>query len=403
MRSSLPVRFVMFFGVMVVGACGSGAAPVTQRGDAPSETGTVSFCTAWEDAVSSGDDATLRRVLDQAPSELAGDAALLREAEDDRPGPNSAAVDEAAARLTRWVEVNCHPDTGTERADAADRRLAPPVGSTPDGLAVCSAGRVPAYPAGEEGVGMVLYGETGRDDPYTGPMLGVMWSPDDGHAGDGDPTPVRVRGTDGVAAPISVFQQVVLPDVGTVVAWEEEGLEVGLYGRGWALSRADELVALADNLVFDVAARTFALPEGARPAGYREVFAGSPTSMSVLIPPGPGYQVRYQPSVDEAGGGIVTLSATVASAPEAEAYRFLGIDTRRETLDGRPAVAGSLWHAGEGPWVESWREPDGLTVRIVGMGVEEGAVRQVAAATRELSRDEWTAVVDSAEDCFRSP
>lgn len=47
----------------------------------------------------------------------------------------------------------------------------------------------------------------------------------------------------------------------------------------------------------------------------------------------------------------------------------------------------------------TWREPDGLVVRIVGIGVPLDTARDVANKTRELTTDEWAALVEADDPC----
>jgi hypothetical protein len=95
-------------------------------------------------------------------------------------------------------------------------------------------------------------GEADRADPYDGPMIAVSTAKagEGEYAGDGDPTPVTFRGTTGEAVPITVFQQVVLPKLGTVITWTEGGHDVAVFGRLWTKAKTAELVALADKLEF---------------------------------------------------------------------------------------------------------------------------------------------------------
>src|SRR5690606_18345406 len=136
----------------------------------------------------------------------------------------------------------------------------------------------------------------------------LMWG-GSGHRGDGDSTPVTLRtehgATNAVVAPMTVFQQVVLPDLGTVVAWTEEGVEVGLYGRGWSMDRVDELVAIAEQIqVADTGADEegklrFELPVEALPDGFSEAVRGPAASAA---PIGIGaYSVSYRPAGEDDG------------------------------------------------------------------------------------------------------
>lgn len=241
---------------------------------------------------------------------------------------------------------------------------------------------------------MVLYGEAGRGDPYDGPMLGVVWGEEGDHAGDGTRTPVRVRGRSGEAAPITVFQQVVLEDLGTVIAWDESDLSVGFYGRFWDADRTDELVALAEELVFSDGA--FHLPADGLPDGYRQVFAGDVSGLSLLFGRWE-YWVTYQaPSEDHAPVNIMGL---VQTDEEFETTRFFAHGLDVGEVEGRRALLGNAWHEESGPGVATWREGDGLVVRVIGIGTELETTLEVANASRDLSEEEWDEMVADPDRC----
>ena len=64
------------------------------------------------------------------------------------------------------------------------------------------------------------------------------------------------------------------------------------------------------------------------------------------------------------------------------------------------ALFGSLWSENDGPYIATWREPDGFTVRIVSVGSSSpDQVRAVAEQSRDLDRSEWVKLVESAEHC----
>lgn len=374
----------------LAGACGGS--------DAGGSTGAVevaTFCSRWSETVSAGDEPALLRLLEDPPAGLESRAGALLDEADARRSGGGTGTDDAAAAVVAWVDVHCNPDAAGDGAAPERRRVAPPPGGAPATLRFCSAGTTAYVP--EVHGGVALYGEGARADPYGGPMLGVVWGPEEAgdHAGDGDATPVRVRGTDGVTAPITVFQQVIPDELGTVVAWRERGLAVGLYGRGWDAGRAGELVALADRL--EVVDGGFRIPAAALPAGYVEVVAGNPPGMSLVVNLRATYNVTYQVAGPERGA-LVQLSGMVATAAEFDAFRFLAPGVQRSTLGDRPALVGHAWGP-DGPAVVSWREADGFVVRLVGVGVDLPTVREAALAARVLTRDEWVALVESGNDC----
>jgi hypothetical protein len=88
---------------------------------------------------------------------------------------------------------------------------------------------------------------------------------------------------------------------------------------------------------------------------------------------------------------------------EFEAFRFFTLSIEHERLDARDALVGNTWHSDAGPAVVTWHEPDGLVVRIVGIGVPLDTARQVAAASRELSPEEWAELVETDSHCFDPP
>lgn len=171
---------------------------------------TDAFCSAWSAALASGDDSALDAVLDGAPPELEDAATAVRAAE--ASGFESPEAEAAVAEILNWTALQCEVgEPGQSR-----RRVAPTIDAAFDGLTFCSTTSLPPMPDDGQS-GMVLYGPDDAGDPYDGSMIGVLWNPADtgGHGGDGDAEAVTVRGEPGVAAPITVFQQTILPELGT--------------------------------------------------------------------------------------------------------------------------------------------------------------------------------------------
>lgn len=274
-------------------------------------------------------------------------------------------------------------------------RFGIPADETPSGLELCAVEGPSTAPGDAPQV--ALYGEVDREDPYAGPMLGVLWGPEDqvDPAGDGEPTPVEVRATSGVLAPITVFQQTVLPELGTVVAWREAGLAVGLYGRRWSPDRADELVALADALTFGDG--LFQLPDAALPAGYGLVYLGSAASLSLLLPLETDYRVLYRTGEGE-GTGVVSVYGLEGTVAEFEAFRFLTRELSEADVHGVEMLTGNAW-GDTGPAVAAWREPDGRILRIVGTGVDLPVITELAQYTRQLTPAEWSDLEAAVTSC----
>lgn len=262
------------------------------------------------------------------------------------------------AEILNWTALQCEVgEPGQSR-----RRVAPMIDAAFDGLTFCSTTSLPPMP--DDGQSrMVLYGPDDAGDPYDGSMIGVLWNPADtgGHGGDGDAEAVTVRGEPGVAAPITVFQQTILPELGTVIAWTEGDWAIGLYGRGWSRERVDELLAIADRL--EEVDDGFRLPAEALPDGYSEVFSGNPSVTSLVLTPSPLYSVRYQ-----SAEGLLDVTGMQMTAGEFEAFRFFTVGVDEGVVGGRDGLLGNAWGA-DGPAVVTWRESDGLVIRIVGLGV----------------------------------
>lgn len=354
------------------------------RGDSVQRTDARSF--ALCEAMMSDDDGRFIEALEDPPSGLEDAAAEVLRAQ----GSGDGAGDAAFSDFLDWMAINCYPNAARPGAKAGDRRLAPPVGSVSDRLTLCGVGL--AMPTEGSAGGAVLYGEDSASDPYSGPMLGVVWGTED-QAGDGDATPVRVRGTDGVAAPITVFQQAIIDELGTVIAWEEDGLSVGLYGRRWDPSRTDDLIALVDSLEF-VNGR-FRLPAGSLPEGYTQVFQGLPSALSLVFATDAEYRISYG---DADGQHSLAISGFLAASDEFEAVRFLTLGLEHRVIAGRDAIVGNAWGQ-DGPAVVTWREDDGLVVRLVGLGIDLATATYAAEATRDLNRSEWVEFVERESEC----
>lgn len=391
-RGYAPVwaRLVLGWSVVVtlIAACAS-PEPVQQAAPVI-DPRTAVFCAQWPSVMASNGDERLLELLEVPPPGLEGAAAQFADAE---RSTDPAEGQDAARRLRAWVSVNCTPGAALPGASAAERRVAPAVPETPRSVVFCFAGAGRA--AGPSPFRMVIYGDASQSDPYSAPMVGLLWGERDGdQRGDGDATPVRVRGTDGVAAPITVFQQTIPDGLGTVITWREGTVSVGLYGRFWDRSRTDELVALADSL--DFVDGEFRLPQEARPKNYEQLFAGSPHSLELIFATNTTYTVHYK-TIDAAS--VLTISGYVLSAEEFEAVRFFAAGLRRSTTAGREALAGDAWQRSGGPAMVTWREADGLVVRLVGFGVDLATVHEMAEKSEELSRAEWVELVESDDEC----
>ena len=384
--------------LVVATACGSGDAD--RATDAPTSTTAVTesvttkFCAEWVKVAAAGENVKVKDVLRDRPPEIAAELATMIAADDAGRDEHTKAVDAAVGKVLGWISINC--------ASSKQRYVAPPADADLAGLKLCSAtGALPtgALPATDERV--EILGRVDLVDKYDGPMIAVFTNKagDGDYLGDGDKTPVTVRGMPGQAAPITVFQQVVLPDLGTVVAWTEAGHDVAIYGRLWPKSRnrgpcRDREQARAGRRSVHPSCRR-------EPPGYREVSSGpSDVSWSVIGSTISGdYHVRYQPH----GGGVAMLNVDgmQLDPQQFEGFQLYTFPLTHVRIGDHNALFGSLWSAKSAPYVATWREPDGFTVRVTGLGVTAEQVRAVAERARDLSRAEWAQLVQTAAtaDC----
>jgi hypothetical protein len=132
---------------------------------------------------------------------------------------------------------------------------------------------------------------------------------------------------------------------------------------------------------------------GALPDGYQEVLSGDRAVTSLVFPPSPLYWLRYQ-----GDGGLLDVSGLQMSESEFEAFRFFTLGVDQGEVAGYDGLVGNAWGA-HGPAVVTWREPDGLVVRIVGTGVPLETARDVAEQARDLTDDEWADLVEAEDTC----
>lgn len=297
-----------------------------------------------------------------------------------------AAMDDEG--LVRWVESHCHPEIAVD-GEFENRRYATPVEDLPEGVQVCNALSVPSDLMTAPPMPMAIYAPASSADPFGGPMIAVLQG---SHGGDGRQVDVHVRGTAGKAEPITVFQQTILPELGTVVSWKEGGDDYNIVARLWDQTRVPELVDLANKLTMVDGLLQF--PNGALPAGYRKVFAGSSTNADFFGPLGSPYLLQYG-----ASGAIIQVNARAARVDEPDAFRLFGLNMSHEKIGDHDALIGNVW--GPHSTLITWREPDGTSVRVFGMGAPDADVRKIAAATRALSANEWASLAEASSTCER--
>lgn len=342
----------------------------------------------------------LQELLEEhAPPDLAADVERIRSQMESRPdetdAPTSAPeeVDEdlrALQRVTAWLGVVCNDG----------HLVAPPLDAVPAGIEVCMGSNLPVDPSAHIDQGhMVIYGRADLEDPFTGPLLTLTWGAGS-YAGDGEMTPVTVRGTDGVTGPIGVFQAVALADLGTVVAWHEDGLGFALYGRGWDQSRSDELVALAEQMTpamvpsgEGVEVDGWEIPAEALPEGFISIHRGTSAGGS-LIQFGT-YSVWYGTGGEQ---DSTTLNGMVGPPGDEMAWRAFALESELIDVDGKEVAFTKRAWTDDGPTVASWRVDDDHYVIIASIGpggVTGEELLELVRASRPLTDEEWRAVAST--------
>jgi hypothetical protein len=230
-------------------------------------------------------------------------------------------------------------------------------------------------------------------------MLAVMWGPidEDNHFpgfGDGEQREVSVRGSRGVAEELTVFQQAVLPELGTALSWHEGTLSVTVVGRFWSMDRTDELVEVAEMLEHRDGA--FRWPNGPAP-GYEEVFSGSTASLGLILSPDLDYEVTYQGRGDDFPSRLIVVGAR-RPPHDLGVLQLFTRPLRSERIAGRDVLVGNAW-TDDGPAVAAWQHADNLIVRVVGLGVDLESVKSVVEQSRELTAEEWADMRDASPNC----
>lgn len=328
------------------------------------------------------------RFLADPPAGLEEAAAIVAEAEAAREagdlGPDPEA-DGAVLDVLGWLEARCD-GFGYE-----GRHILPPADALPAGMEICGAASVPLDPS-DLAEGITIYGDATVEDPYDAPMVAVAWAEGSGgFGGDGEQTPVEVRGGEGTIAPITVFQQTVPEGMGQVVTWTEgDGPAMGVYGRWWVEGQRDELVAIADAV--EVVDGRYVVPPETLPPGLTELHSGSLAPLQLLGPS--GSEGGYLASLQGSDGDSVSVFGFLSTPEEFEAMRFLTLDVGPTTIDGRSALSGHAWSE-DHPAIVAMRSDDGSTVRFTGLGSDLAEIEELAASARPLDPEEWGQVVSS--------
>ncbi len=410
---------------LLLGACSDDGDDTVEAGGTGSGSGaaapdpstdTTELCSLWSqvyepEASGEGLDEEFMGALERsAPPAMGDDVATFVEADrldrdaraDDRSHDMGEEELAAVGRVMGWIELEC----------AGGTRVAPPLDALPAGLEVCGANAFPPGLMEDLDTGQaVVYAPADAEDPFGGPVVVLMWGGDGGFKGDGDGEAVTLREahgvTDAVIAPITAFQQVVLPDLGTVVAWTEDGEAFGLYGRGWPRDRADELVAVAESMQRGDGdgGAAYDIPTDSLPDGFTEVVRAPGSAVSIMHLG--SYTVTYRAEGAAADGGtdtiedgapLITLSGSASEPGTEDLWRLLTLSSERIEVAGRTvSFTADGWGEG-GPVIASWRTGDGH-VSLMGFNVDEETVLAVVEASRELADDEWLELTGSVQHC----
>ena len=287
--------------------------------------------------------------------------------------------------VVEWLEGHCYPGIAPD-ATPVNQRIATTAGAKLDGLTACLV--VTSPPTNDTSARVAIYGR--GDDPYDGEGIAII-SGGEGHLGDGKPIPVEVRDAIGSAAPITVFKNIVLPRLGTVIAWSENGVSYGLYGRLYGEDRVPELVTLANKM--QLVDGQLQLPADAFPAGYRALYRGSAKNLPLISPFSGIYQVEYRD-----GRGIVSLSGREMTDAEYEATRFFTLDVARQKIGDRDAFVGQPWDTDQFSFAQ-WRDKSGVVVRLFGTSESVARVTKIAEKTKNLNAQQWGALAQIPTIC----
>lgn len=259
------------------------------------------------------------------------------------------------------------------------------IAEVPDGYELCGA-NVPSGLSvrGDEGPSMRVYGDTGLDDPYTGPLYAVALF--DAAALDdlalGFTVDIEVQGRPARLGAIDGFQLAALgPDLGRTLTWQlDDGRIVQLAVRA---DPTADLVALAPAVRIDDGGATIvadALPDGFADFGDVYELEGQPRFRFSL-----DYQRR-----DTGAEDVLTLLGSEGDAVALEAFRFRASTSNRVTVGDRPGVTADIGPGGQGPWVVTWLAEDDLILRLFSFELEPDRLVPVAEAVVATSGADWT-------------
>jgi hypothetical protein len=396
-----PVLVAVAAALVVVLAAG-GLAAITRRGESIDPTDADGFCAlateASDASLSAEEQAALqRRALAAAPEEIRDAATRLAESTLDESIPDP----KASAEMSAWYGVHCFPDAAQPDAEPSNRRYAP---VDARGFDTCLALNTPltARTDAQDYGSITIFGDTRGGDPYQRPMVAIATSKEETFGDDGSSRPLAVPGhQNATLSPMTGPFGAELVGEGQVIAWGEQGQNVGVFGRGFGPDRTQELVAIAaDVAVHDGRAM---LTTDAPPEGYREVYDGP---LADVWPPFTISQSTNATFAVAANAALTTLTGSVASDATFNAVRFFAAGLEATTVRGKRALAGQLWADQteiEVPMLVTWQDGD-VTLSLVTYPRAEiqlsmPELHRIAERTRLLNRDEWEMLIKRGDGC----
>ena len=380
------VSFIMC--VVVAGGCSEAG----QEADSPPE---ASQCDGFEQLTAELDGASrdeaaraVRDVIgDDVPAELVGPLSVLDDA-----SSSSDERDEAFDDVGKWFFVECGG------ASDGELRLVPT--QVPSDLVLCFALDLPTTDPDIEPSTPTIWGDASLDDPWAGPLVSVS-TDDDGEVPVHDGAEeISLHGVSGFVAPMPLFQAVSSAEWGHIATWRDpSGPVVEVATRGASPTEAvriAELVTLGDD-------GTPSLPTdalGSETAPISDDLGVRPYGLSSTD----GWNLQYGGDM-EAGAEdprLLIVSGSPGVSDDLQPLRFSALTAEPFEIRNQVGLEYAAFDAETGPFGIAWEETPGLIVQVVGLGLDQQTVRDVAASLEEVDAGGWRAakqdVVDAA--CF---
>lgn len=320
---------------------------------------------------------------DDVPVELAGPASVL-----DDPSSSTDERNRALDEIGEWFVVECG------RSGDEGIRLVPT--EVPGGLDLCSAFDLPAVEPEPDPSTPTIWGDASLDDPWAGPLAGIWTTEADELYGHDDAEDVTVHGVRGSVAPMPLFQAVSSAEWGHIVTWRDpSGRVIEVAARGASPPEAVQIAELVE-----VGSGAPSLPADALGPETAPIYEGGGISPLGLGSTG-GWSLQYQPE-DMASGSEDLRLLTVTGSPgvpgDLEALRFWALTTQPIEIQDQDGLEYAAFDAATGPFGIAWQDTPGLIVQVVGLGLDQQAVREVTESLEEIDADEWRGLKQDAVD-----